>query len=77
MNEKICELEAENNRNRIFKNFLEMSQNPENVDLGKVWKILNKMWPKYAETLPTEKFNHHGRLISAPVELRKHLSKYF
>ena len=54
-----------------------MSQNPENVDLGKVWRLLNKIWPKYAETLPTAKFNHIGRLISAPVELKKLLAKEF
>ena len=77
LNEKISDVEAEINRNKIFKNFQEISQNPENVNLGKVWKVYNKMWPKYAETLPTAKFNHNGRLTSAPVELKKLMSKEF
>ena len=77
LNEQISDIEAEANRNKILKNFLEISQNPENVNLGRVWKILNKTWPKYAETLPTAKLNHNGRLISAPVELKKLMEKEF
>ena len=77
LNEKISDIEAEINRNRIFRKILEFSQNPENVNLGKVWKVYNEMWPKYAETLSTAKFNHNGRLTSAPVEIKKLLAKEF
>ena len=54
-----------------------MSKNPENINLGKVWKIMNKIWPKYSESLPTAKLNHVGRLISAPSEIKKLLAKEY
>ena len=77
LDEKISDIEAEMNRNKIVKNFQELSQNPENVNLGKVWKCLNKIWPKYANSLPTAKMNYDGRLISSPKELKKLLAKEY
>ena len=75
LNEKISDIEAQINRNKIVKTFQEFSQNPENCNLGKIWKCLNKIWPKYAESLPTAKMNYDGRLISSPTELKKLLAK--
>ena len=75
LNEKIADIEAEMNRNEIFKNFQEMSQNPENINLGSVWKLLNRMWPKCANSLPTSKINHEGIIISAPEGIKKLLGK--
>ena len=60
LNEKISDIEAEINRNKILENFEELSKNPENVNLSKVWKIMNKLWPKYDESLPRAKINHFG-----------------
>ena len=54
-----------------------MSQNPENINLGHVWKLLNKMWPKCAVSLPTAKIDHKGKVISAPVALKNLLSKEY
>ena len=77
LNEKISDIEAEVNRNKILDNFQQMSQNPENVNLGKVWKLLNSLWPKCPVSLPTAKINHKGKITSAPAALKKLLAKEY
>ena len=49
----IAELEATEKRNKIMKNFRLYSENPENVCLPKVVKLLKKLSPKSNLTLPT------------------------
>ena len=46
LNNEICNLEAEENRNKLVENFKQVSDNPENVNVAKMWKLLNKLWPK-------------------------------
>ena len=77
LNEKISDIEAEINRNKILRNFQEMSQNPENINLGSVWKLLKRMWPKCGDSLPTAKINYKGKVISAPLALKKLLEKEY
>ena len=57
-----------------MKNFRSYSENPENVSLPKVWKLLKKLSPKSNPTLPTGKRNHKGKIISGPREIRKLLA---
>ena len=52
INEKIFELEAEENRNKIIKNFKTYSENPETINLQQIWKTLKRMWPKTEACLP-------------------------
>ena len=50
--ESISSWEAEENRKLIFENFKTLSDNPESVNLGQVWKTLKNLWPKHGNTLP-------------------------
>ena len=77
LNEKISDEEAEINRNKIFNNFQKLSQNPENVNLGNVWKLMNKIWPKCAISLPTAKIDHKGKVTSAPGAIKNLLAKEY
>ena len=47
IDEAIATTEAEANRNKIIENFQSFSQDPENVNLDQVWKVMNKIWPKF------------------------------
>ena len=69
LNDMISDAEATINRNKILKHFQTFGGNPENVNLGQVWKTLDKLWPKCGESLPTAKKNHKGRIVSAPKDL--------
>ena len=55
---EIAEFEADEIRNQIMKNFKFYSDNPENISLQKMWKLLKKVKPKTNPTLPTAKRNH-------------------
>ena len=74
---KIAELEATEIRSKIMNNFKIYSENPENVSLPKVWKLLKKISPKTNPTLPTAKRNHKGKLISGPKEIKTLLAKEY
>ena len=67
INNSIAELEAEENRNKIFKNFSSFSENPDSVNMQQMWKLLKKLWPKTNPTLPTAKRNHRGKIVSGPT----------
>ena len=54
---EIADLEAEENRNIIIKNFKKLSENPENVNLKEVWNILKKICPKFKTPVPIAKRN--------------------
>ena len=74
---RISELEAEENREQIVKNFKRFGNNPENINLQEMWKVLKSICPKYKEVLPIAKRNYKGDLISDPDELRILLAKEY
>ena len=77
LNEVISNLEAEINRNQIIKQFQRISSDSENVNLGQVWKLLDKLCPKLEPCLPTAKKDHSGRIISESNQLKKLLVKEY
>ena len=60
-----------------MKHFKSFSDNPDKLNLGQVWKTMNKLWPKCGESLPTAKKDHKGRIVSAPNELKRLYAKEF
>ena len=70
MNCKISDMEAQENWKKLSKQFNELSDNPDNINLTKMWKILNKLVPKVGYELPTAKKNHKGKLISGAKNLK-------
>ena len=74
---RIYEIEAEENRNKIIKNFKEFSDNPENVNLHNVWKKIKQIWPKYCSTIPTAKKNHQGKIVTGPKDIKNLLAREY
>ena len=66
LNEKISCLEADENRKKLIDNFQQFSDNPEKVNVLKMWNLLKKLWPKHCNSSPTAKMNHQGKIVSSP-----------
>ena len=77
LNEQIAENVAEENRELIVSNFKHFSDNPQNINMQQMWKLLKKLWPKNPPTIPTAKRNHRGKIISCPTGIKKILSKEY
>jgi hypothetical protein len=77
LNDAISDMEAETNRNNIVNQFKSIGSDQENVNLSQVWKLLDKLCPKLAPSLPTAKKDHSGKIISESEELNKLLSKEY
>ena len=75
--EEVAEKEAEENRKVIVENFKHLADNPENINLLQMWKLYGKLWPKTGVSSHTAKRNHKGKIISAPREIKKLLSKEY
>ena len=73
---QISNLEAEENRRKILENFKHYSDNPEQINMGKMWKLLKKIWPKH-KSISTAKRNHIGKIISRPKEIKILMSKEY
>ena len=70
-------LEADENSELIMKNFKRFSENPENVNLQEVWKVLKTIGPKYTSPIPIAKRNFKGKLESNPAEIKKLLAQEY
>ena len=77
LNEKISCLEADENRKKLIDNFQQFSDNPEKVNVLKMWNLLKKLWPKHCNSSPTAKMNHQGKIVSSPKELKILLAKEY
>ena len=77
IDEVIAMMEADENREKIFKKFKTFSDNPETLNLQQIWKLNKKLWPKAGISLPTAKRNHRGKIVSAPGEIKKLLGKEY
>ena len=77
IDEVIAMMEADENREKIFKNFKTFSDNPETLNLQQIWKLNKKLWPKHGNTLPIAKRNQRGKLVSNPHELKKVLAREY
>ena len=70
-------MEAKEKRDFIINNFKQFGENPEAVNLNKVWKVLRTIEPKHKSSLPIAKRNHKGKLVSSPFEIKKLLAKEY
>ena len=76
IDEEVSSFEAETNRNKIMQHFKSFSGDPENINVGLVWKTLN-ISPKHGISVPRAKKDHIGKIVSAPSELTKLLAKEY
>ena len=77
LNKRISSLEAEDNRNKLKQNFQYFSDNPENINMSQMWKLLKKLCPKFGRSLPTAKRNHRGKIVSGEREIKILLAKEY
>jgi hypothetical protein len=74
---EIANKEAEEIYNRIVKQFKNLSDDPEQIDLQQMWKLFNKLWPKNKSSLPVAKRNHKGRIVSSHKDIKKLLVREY
>ena len=75
--QNIAVVESKMNRKKILDNFIYFSQNPDRVNLNQIWKVLDKISPKYLSNIPVAKYNHQGKIISSPLEMKQLLSREY
>ena len=75
LEETIADYEAKINRDLVVENFKNLSDDPESICLGNVWKSMRKTWPKVPNKIRQGKRNHRGEMVSSPAELKKLLLK--
>ena len=69
--------EAEENRKVIIENFQQLSENPENIKMQEMWKLMKRIWPIEAPTKPTAKRNKRGKIVSSSNEIKQVLAKEY
>ena len=55
---KISDFEALENSNKLKDYFQTFSENPENINMSNMWKLLKKLWPRHEGDLSSAKINH-------------------
>ena len=74
INKLIASLEAKENRDKIMKNFEYFSENPEKIQVQKMWKSLKNICPKLKPTLPSAKRNLKGKIVSSQKDIKQVLA---
>ena len=77
INIAISEEEASENREKIVKQFQMFSENPESIQMTKMWKILKNICPKVKPILPSAKKNHRGKILSSKKDIKMLLAKEY
>ena len=72
----IGDIHAEEGREKALK-FKQFSAQNGSVSVHEMWKLKKKLWPKNRETIPTGKFNHQGRLVTCPQDIKNVLTKEY
>ena len=67
---RIAEREAKEKRDQIMEQFSYFSENPEKIELQKMWKSLKAICPKLKPTLPCAKRNLKGNIISSQKDIK-------
>ena len=70
----IAEEESIENRNRIVKQFKQLSDNPDGIEMQKMWKVLKNICPKLKPILPSAKKNHRGKIVSSKNDIKNLLA---
>ena len=73
----IAEEEALQNREKILKQFNCFSENPERIEMQKMWKLLKNICPKVKRILPSALRNHQGKIVSSKNDIKNLLAKEF
>ena len=75
MNVMIADEEAFQNIEKILKQFNFFSENPERIEMQKMWKLLKNICPKVKPILPSALRNHQGKIVSSKMTSRNYLRK--
>jgi hypothetical protein len=76
-NVSIADTEAAENREKVLKHFQYFSENPESIDMQKMWKSLKEICPKVKPILPSAKKNFKGEIISGKMEIKNLLANEY
>ena len=70
INIEIAFVEAEEIRGKLVEHFKYFSDNPEKIDISRMWKLMKKL-------SPTAKRNHSGKRITGAREIKTLLAKEY
>ena len=68
---QLINLVAEENRDRVVRNFGSLANNNGTANINGMWAIKKKVFPKNPPNLPVAKKDIHGRVITSHAELKK------
>ena len=74
INKLIADEEAKENRKTIMKHFAHFSENPEKIEMQKMWKVLKTISPKIKPPLASAKRNFKGKIISSQKDIKNLLA---
>ena len=70
----IADVEAGEKREKILKHFKFFSENPDKIEMQKMWKMLKRVCPKLKPTLPCAKRNLKGKIVSSQKDIKNLLA---
>ena len=70
LEEDICELVAEENRNKVVDNFKQMENAEGLLHTNGMWSLKKKVFPNNKESLPFAKMDVDGKVITAQSQLK-------
>ena len=70
LEEQICELVAEENRDKIMNNFKVLANPGGLCNTNGMWSLKRRVFHKNKESLPFAKMDCDGRIITAQSELK-------
>ena len=73
----ISDQEAKENKEKVFKQFSYYNENPEKIDIQKMWKMLKNVCPKLKPTLPCAKRNFKGKIITSQNDIKALLAEEY
>ena len=73
---KISEILQQEGRTTAHK-FLKHCNKFSSVDTQEMWKLKKKLWPKKKHNAPSAKYNHKGKLVTDPKQLKRTLAKEY
>ena len=72
----IADILSKEGRDKAYK-FKKYCAQYESVSVKEMWKLKKRLWPKNKPSIQTGKFNHQGKLVTSPDDIKTLLGKEY
>ena len=69
--DKLSILTAEENKNKVIKNFEALANTDGSCNINGIWKMKKKMFPKNKQAIPVAKKDMDGKILSSQEDIKK------